>query len=89
MLRCARIKAALGRLVPAKLDLEAALQILRTQPIPSSALKDLAARIDIAKREIDGSEDRAAAIARDFSDQHEGESLALLGARADFDFQRR
>lgn len=80
LLRRARIEVALGRGEEGQRDFDHALQVLR--PLRSTFRGQIAATIDILRREIEESENRTSAIA--------AESLlsGLLGAPADFDVRR-
>jgi tetratricopeptide (TPR) repeat protein len=79
-LRRARIEAALGQRGPAKQDFARAIRDLQLAN-QVGAREALAPLIDITRREIDESEDRAAAIAQEL------QLSGRLGARADFDFR--
>jgi tetratricopeptide (TPR) repeat protein len=79
-LRRARIEAALGRRAPAKQDFDEAIKNL--QLVHTVGTREaLAPLIDTARREIDESEDRTAAIAQELH------MSSRLSVRADFDFQ--
>lgn len=75
----ARIEAPLGKQQEARRDFSRALTCMRFVHQKREAL---AASFDVVQREIDESEDRAAAIAM------EQKPMAQLGALADLDFQR-
>jgi len=76
----ARIEVALGKQQEAKRDFSRALNSMKDGV--HQAREALAASFDVVQREIDESEDRAAAIALEL------QPSAKLGALADLDFQR-
>ena len=79
-LKSSRIKAALGRQEEAKRDFVQALRAL--ERVPPGAREPLAARLDVARRDIEASEDRVANLA--------SEPLVSqrFDAQASFEFQR-
>jgi CHAT domain-containing protein len=85
LLRRARIEAALGQSEEAKRDFEQSLE--RIGRLHPDERKRLAASIEVTRREIDESEDRPGAIARDFSSSTGAESLDLMDARSDFELR--
>jgi CHAT domain-containing protein len=76
----ARIEVALGKQQEAKRDFSRALNAMKDAA--PQAREVLAASFDVVQREIDESEDRAAALALEL------QPSARLGALADLDFQR-